>query len=626
MFKRRKSYFYKSFIRFLKMLSVPLLVILLIFGYADGVVRDQILRSASESLNNSAKRFDATIEEMRDACFNIMSRKECRRYVTYAVNMPEETYEVAADLTKLLREYAQEKYYDVFVYYYGDNKIISGKNSSLEAEYYYDAYYANAAGAEFKDEFLDVIKCGSTKPHWYVMDGSGQTPYLCVAMSVEGREESSDNHTICLVLQPDHLKNLLTVDGMEANGTLIVYDQDRELLVAGDRQISEEGHTVCIQKAQSMEGYYGYAALEGVFWRVLVRLRIYCIIGIILSILIGIVMAYRSTVKSYRPVSDLVDFLKEKYGVAFDRKNETEFGYIMSFLQSNERKRKEDENLRREWFLVKILEGKSDLAGKDREYFARNGMDLVGDNYCVCIVDAQLFRDDEDELNSFVIRNIFQELLGRGGTGYAVSVDKNRHVFVAELTGDRESFQEIIREGELFLKEHYQAQVTVGYSEIHDDILEIQEAYQEAKEDISSVNAVLQEGEKADINEDVVSRARRYIEDYYNNPQLSVNMLGEKMKIQGAYLSRLFRERYEISILDYVASVRINRAKQIIAGGEFSVQEIAEQVGFLSSHVFIRTFKKKEGITPGKYKELLGDHKEEQNGLEAIAGDHRQEI
>ena len=84
------------------MLFVPLVMILVIFGYADGVVHSQILESASRALDTGAKRFDAAVEEMREACFSIMSRKECRRYITYEANMPQETYEVAADLTRLL--------------------------------------------------------------------------------------------------------------------------------------------------------------------------------------------------------------------------------------------------------------------------------------------------------------------------------------------------------------------------------------------------------------------------------------------------------------------------------------------------------------------------------------------
>ena len=77
------------------------------------------------------------------------------------------------------------------------------------------------------------------------------------------------------------------------------------------------------------------------------------------------------------------------------------------------------------------------------------------------------------------------------------------------------------------------------------------------------------------------------------------------MGMQGNHLSKIFKERYGITLLDYVANVRIHQAKKLIQEEGCSVQEVAEKTGFLSSTVFIRTFKKKEGITPGKYKEMV---------------------
>ena len=75
--------------------------------------------------------------------------------------------------------------------------------------------------------------------------------------------------------------------------------------------------------------------------------------------------------------------------------------------------------------------------------------------------------------------------------------------------------------------------------------------------------------------------------------------------MQGNHLSKIFRERYGITMLDYVANVRIQQAEKLIQESNLSVQEVAEKTGFLSSTVFIRTFKKKVGITPGKYKEVM---------------------
>ena len=57
-------------------------------------------------------------------------------------------------------------------------------------------------------------------------------------------------------------------------------------------------------------------------------------------------------------------------------------------------------------------------------------------------------------------------------------------------------------------------------------------------------------------------------------------------------------------MLEYIASTRIDRAKHLLKEENLSIGEIAEQVGFVNSHTFIRCFKKGENITPGKYREL----------------------
>ena len=104
--------------------------------------------------------------------------------------------------------------------------------------------------------------------------------------------------------------------------------------------------------------------------------------------------------------------------------------------------------------------------------------------------------------------------------------------------------------------------------------------------------------------EDVCAKAKAHIDANYMNNQLSVAMIGKILELQSGYLSRLFKEAYNISMLEYIADTRINHAKMLLKEGDLSIAEIAEQVGFVNSHTFIRCFKKSENITPGKYREL----------------------
>ena len=212
MFKGRKSYFYKFFLNFALMLSVPLILIFVVFGYADRVIRNQILDSASNSLNQSAEKFDETIEDMREICYDVIVQKECLRYATYAVNMPDQVEMVEKALVDELGRYPQEKYSDVFVYFYGNNRIVSAKGPSLEAEDYYDAYYAEATGSDFEKAFSKVIKSGSEKPYWHVMNSGSKEPYLCMALSVDGEEFTEYSYTVGVVLNPEYARDLLSLD------------------------------------------------------------------------------------------------------------------------------------------------------------------------------------------------------------------------------------------------------------------------------------------------------------------------------------------------------------------------------------------------------------------------------
>jgi YesN/AraC family two-component response regulator len=55
------------------------------------------------------------------------------------------------------------------------------------------------------------------------------------------------------------------------------------------------------------------------------------------------------------------------------------------------------------------------------------------------------------------------------------------------------------------------------------------------------------------------------------------------------------------------------KAKQLMLETKLSINEISEKVGIINVNSFIRIFKKYEGVTPGKYRELMGENTKKDN-------------
>ncbi|QCT03634.1 AraC family transcriptional regulator [Paenibacillus algicola] len=68
------------------------------------------------------------------------------------------------------------------------------------------------------------------------------------------------------------------------------------------------------------------------------------------------------------------------------------------------------------------------------------------------------------------------------------------------------------------------------------------------------------------------------------------------------YLTRCMKKHLSLTPLQYLQHIRIERAKMLLAETMASVEEIALDVGFHRSTYFIRMFRQKVGLTPGKYR------------------------
>ncbi|MCZ8511066.1 helix-turn-helix domain-containing protein [Paenibacillus filicis] len=103
----------------------------------------------------------------------------------------------------------------------------------------------------------------------------------------------------------------------------------------------------------------------------------------------------------------------------------------------------------------------------------------------------------------------------------------------------------------------------------------------------------------------LMSEIRRYIEENYANPDLSLNLISNEFNVNAKYSSHLFKEEYGLKFVDFLMNLRMEHAKKLLLETELPLQDISEKVGYTHSISFGRTFKKVVGVTPGDYRKYM---------------------
>lgn len=109
--------------------------------------------------------------------------------------------------------------------------------------------------------------------------------------------------------------------------------------------------------------------------------------------------------------------------------------------------------------------------------------------------------------------------------------------------------------------------------------------------------------EEINLSEGLRKKIEQLINENFADKNLSLNEVAEKLDISPSYLSRYIKKISDMGFGDYLNKVRIEKSKLLLAEGEKNINEIADAVGYTSTNSYIRSFKRIEGLTPGKYKE-----------------------
>ena len=97
-----------------------------------------------------------------------------------------------------------------------------------------------------------------------------------------------------------------------------------------------------------------------------------------------------------------------------------------------------------------------------------------------------------------------------------------------------------------------------------------------------------------------IESAKFYIDEFYDR-DISVSDVANVAGFSVSHLRVLFKNTYGQSPVQYLNTVRVERAKEMLESKLFSIEEVACACGFQNVYYFSKVFKSYTGITPGKY-------------------------
>ena len=103
------------------------------------------------------------------------------------------------------------------------------------------------------------------------------------------------------------------------------------------------------------------------------------------------------------------------------------------------------------------------------------------------------------------------------------------------------------------------------------------------------------------IKNEHIKAAISYIKANYKN-DLSLTEVANYVNLTTYHFSKLFKSTIGTSFINYITTLRIEKAQDMLLDTFMSVAEISKNSGFSSTNNFFRVFKKITGMSPQQYR------------------------
>ena len=103
------------------------------------------------------------------------------------------------------------------------------------------------------------------------------------------------------------------------------------------------------------------------------------------------------------------------------------------------------------------------------------------------------------------------------------------------------------------------------------------------------------------VEQEFLQKVIQLVEENMDNPDFGVDMLSRKVAMSAPVLYKKIKAVSKMSVNDFVKSLRLKKAAQLLKEKQMTVYEVAYAVGYNDRKYFSQEFKKQFGKTPSEY-------------------------
>jgi transcriptional regulator GlxA family with amidase domain len=101
-----------------------------------------------------------------------------------------------------------------------------------------------------------------------------------------------------------------------------------------------------------------------------------------------------------------------------------------------------------------------------------------------------------------------------------------------------------------------------------------------------------------------VRRCERWLQEHFKEPGAVAGVVAHA-RVPERTLKRRFKQATGLAIIDYVQNLRIEEAKRLLESSSDAADDIGFAVGYEDASFFRRLFKRRTGISPGRYRRVF---------------------